>query len=56
METIEQRVITTEFTEEDSRIENSLRPRLLGEYIGRMYLEMKNRPIFIAKEEGDNSN
>lgn len=29
---------------------------VLGEYIGRMYLEMKNRPIFIAKEEGDNSN
>lgn len=28
---------------------------VLGEYIGRMYLEMKNRPIFIAKEEGDNS-
>ena len=39
VETIEQRVITTEFTEEDSRIENSLRPRLLGEYIGQESLK-----------------
>lgn len=27
---------------------------VIGEYIGRMYLEIKNRPIFIEKERGDN--
>ncbi|SCP94998.1 Holliday junction branch migration DNA helicase RuvB [Anaerobium acetethylicum] len=29
------RIITTDFTEEDSRIENSLRPQTLDEYIGQ---------------------
>ena len=29
---------------------------ILGEYIGRMYLELKGRPIYIAKETGDNIN
>ena len=32
---MERRIITTEFTEEDSRIENSLRPKLLCDYIGQ---------------------
>ncbi len=32
---MEKRVITTELTEEDSRIENSLRPQLLADYIGQ---------------------
>ena len=29
------RIITTDVTEEDKKIETSLRPQLLGEYIGR---------------------
>jgi len=32
---MERRVITTSFTEEDSKIEGSLRPRYLNEYIGQ---------------------
>lgn len=32
---MEKRIITTEFTEEDSRIENSLRPQMLADYIGQ---------------------
>jgi Holliday junction DNA helicase RuvB len=33
--TMAKRVITTEFTEEDSKLEGSLRPQLLGDYIGQ---------------------
>lgn len=32
---MERRIITTEFTEEDQKIENSLRPQLLKDYIGQ---------------------
>lgn len=32
---MERRIITTEFTEEDQKIENSLRPQLLEDYIGQ---------------------
>ncbi|WP_434311410.1 Holliday junction branch migration DNA helicase RuvB [Hominifimenecus sp. rT4P-3] len=32
---MERRLITTEFTEEDQKIENSLRPQLLEEYVGQ---------------------
>ena len=32
---MEKRIITTEFTEEDSRIENTLRPKSLKDYIGQ---------------------
>lgn len=32
---MEKRIISTEYIEEDHRIENSLRPKLLSEYIGQ---------------------
>ncbi|MCD8083174.1 MAG: Holliday junction branch migration DNA helicase RuvB, partial [Clostridiales bacterium] len=32
---MERRIITTEVTEEDKKIEPSLRPQCLGEYIGQ---------------------
>lgn len=51
---MEKRIITTEFTEEDSRIENSLRPRYLGDYIGQEQVK-KTLRVYIeaAKNRGE---
>lgn len=48
------RSITTEFTEEDASIENSLRPQMLSDYIGQEKVK-KNLKIYIeaAKQRGD---
>lgn len=48
------RSITTEFTEEDAGIENSLRPQMLRDYIGQEKVK-KNLKIYIeaAKQRGD---
>ena len=48
------RIITTEVTEEDKRIEGSLRPQSLEEYIGQERLKSTLR-IFInaAKSRGE---
>ena len=48
------RTITTEFTEEDAKIEGSLRPQLLAEYIGQQKVK-KNLKVYIeaAKKRGD---
>lgn len=40
------RVITTELTEEDKRIEGSLRPQLLGDYIGQVKVK-ENLKVYI---------
>ena len=32
---MKKRMITTEFTEEDQKIEGNLRPQLLSEYVGQ---------------------
>lgn len=49
-----QRMITTEFTEEDSRIENSLRPKYLDDYVGQEKVK-NNLKVFIeaAKQRGE---
>lgn len=48
------RIITTEFTEEDSRIESSLRPKYLEDYIGQEKVKT-NLKVFIeaAKQRGE---
>lgn len=48
------RIITTDFTEEDSRIENSLRPQTLDEYIGQEKVK-NNLKIYIeaAKQRNE---
>lgn len=48
------RMITTEFTEEDSKIESSLRPKFLDDYIGQEKVK-NNLRIFIeaAKQRGE---
>ncbi len=48
------RSITTEFTEEDAGIENSLRPQMLSDYVGQEKVK-KNLKIYIeaAKQRGD---
>ena len=48
------RTITTEFTEEDAKIEGSLRPQLLAEYIGQQKVK-KNLKVYIeaAKKRGE---
>lgn len=48
------RMITTEFTEEDSKIESSLRPKYLDDYIGQEKVK-NNLKIFIeaAKQRGE---
>ena len=48
------RTITTEFTEEDAKIEGSLRPQLLAEYIGQQKVK-KNLKDYIeaAKKRGE---
>ncbi len=48
------RMITTEFTEEDAKIEGSLRPQLLKEYIGQQKAK-KNLKVYIdaAKARGE---
>lgn len=48
------RSITTEFTEEDAGIENSLRPQMLRDYVGQEKVK-KNLKIYIeaAKQRGD---
>lgn len=48
------RTITTEFTEEDAKIEGSLRPQLLAEYIGQQKAK-KNLKVYIeaAKKRGE---
>lgn len=48
------RSITTEFMEEDAGIENSLRPRLLCDYVGQEKVK-KNLKVYIeaAKQRGD---
>lgn len=48
------RTITTEFTEEDAKIEGSLRPQLLSEYIGQQKAK-KNLKVYIeaAKKRGE---
>ena len=40
------RVITTEFTEEDRKLEGSLRPQLLGDYIGQVKVK-ENLKVYI---------
>ena len=49
-----QRMITTEYTEEDSRIEGSLRPKYLDDYIGHENVK-KNLRVFIeaARQRGE---
>ena len=44
------RTITTEFTEEDAKIEGSLRPQLLAEYIGQQKGK-KNLKVYIEAEK-----
>lgn len=48
------RIITTEFTEEDSRIESGLRPKYLEDYIGQEKVKT-NLKVFIeaAKQRGE---
>lgn len=48
------RSITTEFTEEDAGIENSLRPQMLRDYVGQEKVK-KNLKVYIeaAKQRGD---
>lgn len=48
------RSITTEFTEEDAGIENSLRPQMLSDYVGQDKVK-KNLKVYIeaAKQRGD---
>ena len=48
------RSITTEYTEEDASIENSLRPQMLSDYVGQEKVK-KNLKIYIeaAKQRGD---
>lgn len=48
------RSITTEFTEEDASIENSLRPQMLSDYVGQEKVK-KNLKVYIeaAKQRGD---
>ena len=48
------RMITTDFTEEDEKIEGSLRPRLLAEYIGQQKVK-QNLKVYIeaAKQRGE---
>ena len=48
------RMITTEFTEEDSKIESSLRPKFLDDYIGQEKVK-NNLKVFIeaAKQRGE---
>lgn len=48
------RTITTEFTEEDAKIENSIRPQLLSEYIGQQKAK-QNLKVYIeaAKQRGE---
>lgn len=45
------RMITTEFTEEDEKIEGSLRPQLLKEYIGQQKAK-KNLKVYIDAAKG----
>ena len=48
------RTITTEFTEEDAKIEGSLRPQLLAEYIGQQKVKKKLKVyIEAAKKRGE---
>ncbi len=51
---MEKRVISTDIMEEDYKIENSLRPKLLGDYIGQSKVK-ENLKIFIeaAKARGE---
>ena len=51
---MERRTISTEFTEEDEKIEGSLRPQKLAEYIGQQKAK-KNLKIYIAaaKKSGE---
>lgn len=51
---MERRIITTELTEEDKRIENSLRPQLLDSYIGQEKAKA-NLKVYIeaAKQRGE---
>jgi Holliday junction DNA helicase RuvB len=50
---MEKRTIETRFTSEDAKIENSLRPRTLAEYIGQERIK-ENLQISIqaAKQRG----
>ena len=45
------RMITTEFTEEDEKIEGSLRPQLLKDYIGQQKVK-KNLKVYIEAAKG----
>ena len=49
-----ERIITTEFTEEDVQIEAGLRPQLLEDYIGQQKAK-ENLKVFIeaAKQRGE---
>ena len=51
---MEKRVISTDVMEEDYKIENSLRPKLLRDYIGQKKAK-ENLKVFIeaAKERGE---
>ncbi|MCD8009730.1 MAG: Holliday junction branch migration DNA helicase RuvB [Lachnospiraceae bacterium] len=51
---MERRIINTELTEEDSRIENSLRPQLLADYIGQEKIKQTLKVyIEAAKSRGE---
>ncbi|MCD8077895.1 MAG: Holliday junction branch migration DNA helicase RuvB [Lachnospiraceae bacterium] len=51
---MERRIINTELTEEDSRIENSLRPQLLADYIGQDKIKQTLKVyIEAAKSRGE---
>ena len=51
---MKKRIITTELQEEDYKIENSLRPKLLADYVGQEQLKKKLKVyIKAAKKRGE---
>ena len=50
---MDRRIITTEFTSEDVKIENNLRPSSLDEYIGQTAIK-ENLKVFIEADKSRN--
>lgn len=50
---MDRRIITTEFTSEDVKIENNLRPSSLDEYIGQTAIK-ENLKVFIEAAKSRN--